>query len=72
MTLAEQLDAAVDAEVAKSPAAMTIIGPLINTLARTIVGTAGASGTSLENVLDVVTDTLDEAVVHYAHNANSN
>ena len=49
---------------AREPAA-NITAPLLNMLARVLVGTAAASGSSVDELLDIACVELTEAVAHY-------
>lgn len=65
MSYPEQIDSAVREAVKNGLTSAYLSAPLINSLARILVGTARTSGTSLDTVVEIARNELDEAVVHY-------
>ena len=63
--LTEKIESAVKEAIADREPASNITAPLLNMLARVLVGTARASGTPVEELLDVACMELTEAVAHY-------
>lgn len=63
--LTEKIESAVKEAIADREPATNITAPLLNMLARVLVGTAAASGASVDELLDIACNELTEAVAHY-------
>ena len=63
--LTEKIESAVKEAIADREPATNITAPLLNMLARVLVGTAKASGAPVSELLDVAIHELTEATAHY-------